>query len=107
MARPSTPLISSGWRAPTVIAIGAWLIIEVLLIGVTMHLGWFDLPSAIKVTLPMSLVWLVFAPLSVWLGFRFQIERGQLASSLGAHLLACVVLVIASHWALQTFSRVP
>ena len=72
-----------------------------------MHLGWFDLPQAIKVTLPRSLVWLVFAPLSVWLGFGFPLERGRLAWSLAAHLSACVVLIIAGHLSLQTFSSVP
>lgn len=97
----------SRWRVPAVIALGAWLVIELLCVGVTLHLGWFDLPAAIKVTLPMSLVWLMFAPLSVWLGFAFPLERGRLPSSLAVHVTACVVLMVASHWALLTFSSVP
>src|SRR5215475_4869809 len=100
-------LRSSRWRVPALIALGAWLVIELLFVGVTMHLGWFNLLGAIKVTLPTSLVWLVFAPLSVWLGFGFPLERGRLASSLAAHFAACVVLIFASHWALQAFSSVP
>src|SRR5215472_7205314 len=76
----------SRWRVPALIALGAWLVIELLLVGVTMHLIWLDLAGTIKVTLPMSLVWLVFAPLSVWLGFRFPLERGRVASSLGVHV---------------------
>jgi histidine kinase/histidine kinase/DNA gyrase B/HSP90-like ATPase len=104
---PLGTMLSSGrWRVPALIALGAWLVIELLFVGVTMHLGWFDLPGAIKVTLPRSLVWLVFAPLSVWLGFGFPLERGRLGLSMGAHVSACVVLMVASHWALETFSNV-
>jgi hypothetical protein len=95
------------WRVPALIALGAWLVIELLLVGVTMHLVWLDLAGTIKVTLPMSLVWLVFAPLSVWLGFRFPLERGRVASSLGVHVAACLVLLVTSHWALWKFSRMP
>jgi hypothetical protein len=107
MTRLGVILRSSRWRVPALIALGAWLVIELLFVGVTMHLGWFDVPGAIKVTLPTSLVWLIFAPLSVWLGFRFPLERKRLAPSLAAHIIACLVLMVASHWALQTFSVLP
>ena len=49
----------------------------------------FDVPGAIKLTLPRSLVWLVFAPLAAWLAFSFPLERGRLGRNLGVHLAAC------------------
>jgi two-component system, LytTR family, sensor kinase len=87
-------------RAPALIAVSAWIIIELLFIVQAMHVDSFDVSDAVKLTLPRSLVWLVFAPLAVWLAFRFPLERAQLFRSLAAHLAACVLLVMASHRAL-------
>src|SRR5207247_1855843 len=106
MNRPDTTSRSRRWRTPALIALGASLVIEVLFIGQAMHLDSFDLLEAMKITLPRSLVWLVFAPVSVWLAFRFPLERGRLSLSLTAHLAACAVLVAASHWALHNFASV-
>jgi hypothetical protein len=76
-------------------------VIQVLFIGQAMHMDSTNVFEAVKMTLPRSLVWLVFAPLAVWLSFQFPIERGKLARSLAMHLAACAVLVAASHWVLH------
>src|SRR5262245_40728164 len=95
---------SRTWRTCTLIALLAWLVIELLFIGQAMHVDSFDLWEATKITLPRSLVWLVFAPLAAWLAFRFPLERGRLARSLAIHLAACVVLMATSHRALLHFA---
>lgn len=106
MNRTDDPSPSQRWLAPALIALVAWLVIELLLIGQAMHLDAFDVPGAIKLTLPRSLVWLVFAPLAAWLAFSFPLERGSLARNLGAHLAACAALMIASHWAFYNIASV-
>lgn len=90
-------------RAPALIALGVWLVIEMLFILQAMHMDSFGVWEAIKITLPRSLLWLVFAPLAVWLAFQFPLEHGRLARSLAMHLAACAVLVAASHFALLHF----
>lgn len=106
MNRTDASSRSQRWRAPALIALVAWLVIELLLIGQVMHLDAFDVPGAIKLTLPRSLVWLVFAPLAAWFAFTFPLERGRLARSLGVHLAACAALMVASHWAFYNIANV-
>jgi two-component system, LytTR family, sensor kinase len=101
MNRPDAVSRSRCWRLPAVIALGAWLVIQVLFIGQAIHMDSTNVFEAVKMTLPRSLVWLVFAPLAVWLALQFPLERGQLARSLAMHLAACAVLVTASHWVLH------
>jgi two-component system LytT family sensor kinase len=104
MNSPDATARSRRWRAPALIALGAWLAIEALFTLQAMHVNSFDVLEAMKMTLPQSLMWLVFAPLAVWLAFRFPLERGRLARSLAVHLAACAVLMAASHWALHDFA---
>src|SRR5262245_56206960 len=104
MNRAETTSGLRGWRAPVLIALAAWLVIQLLFIGQAMHVESSDLWETIKVTVPRSVVWLVFAPLAVWLAFRFPLERGRLAMSLTVHLAACAILVIASHRMLVNFA---
>ena len=92
------------WRAPALIALGAWLALGVLFTAQAMLVGSFELPDAVKIALPSWLVWLAFAPLTVWLAFRFPLERGRLALNVAVHLSACAVLVAASQWALRNFA---
>jgi len=105
MNQPETASSSRRWLTPALIALAAWLVIELLFIGQAMHLDSFDLPSAILLTLPRALVWFIFAPLAVGLAFRFPLERGRLARSLAIHLAACVGLTAASHVALYQIAR--
>jgi len=100
MNRPDAASRLRRCRTPALIALGAWLVIELLFIGQAMHMEAFDMWEAVRITLPRSLVWLVFAPLAVWLAFRFPLEHGRLATSLPVHLAACVLLVVVSHLAL-------
>jgi signal transduction histidine kinase len=94
------------WPTLAFIAVSAWLIIELLFLGQAMHLASFNLIEAIKLALPRSLVWLVFAPLAVGLAVWFPLERGRMARSLGVHLAACALLMAASHYALFKIASV-
>src|SRR5262245_62787435 len=100
MIRPDTESRRRGWRVPALIALAAWLVIELLFIGQTMHTDAFDFWRAIKFTVPRTAMWLFFAPLAVVLAFWFPFERGHLAPAFAVHIVACVVLVISAH---QTF----
>jgi len=97
------PEATLGFRRCALIAFTVWLVIQALSIGMAMHFGSFNLVEAVRFILPRALVWLVFSPLSVWLAFRFPLERGRLAASLAVHLSACSVLVAASLRASQEF----
>jgi two-component system, LytTR family, sensor kinase len=103
MNRPDTASPSRRWLAPALIALAAWLTIEVLLIVQAMHLDSFDMLQAVKITHARSLLWLVFAPLAVWLAFRFPLERGRWIRSLAVHLAACAFLAAGSHFVLLNF----
>ena len=104
MNRPDATPHPRRWLAPALIALGAWLVIELLFIGQAMHVDSCDLWEAIKLTLPRTVMWLVFAPLAVALAFWFPLERGRLARSLAVHLAACVLLMAAVHRALFSFA---
>jgi len=41
-------------------------------------------------------LWLLFLPAVAWLAFRFPIERRRLLRNVGLHLLACLLVVVAS-----------
>jgi signal transduction histidine kinase len=62
-----------------------------------MHADSFDLREAIKLSVPRTAIWLIFAPLAVALGFGFPLERGRLTRNLAIHLAACVLLMGAAH----------
>lgn len=96
MNRPHTHSHARDRFLPAFIALGAWLVLGVLFTAQAMLLGTLDVREALRVALPMWLVWLVFAPLTVWLSFRFPFERGRLWSRLVLHLTACVSLVLAT-----------
>jgi two-component system, LytTR family, sensor kinase len=104
MTRPDKPPRSHDWRTPALIALAAWLVIELLFIGQVMHVDSFDLWAAIKLTLPRTAIWLVFAPVAVLLAFWFPLERGRLARSLAVHLAACVLLMVAAHRVFFSFA---
>src|SRR5690348_2998289 len=96
-----------GWRTPAAIALAAWLVIELLLIGQAMHTDSFSLWEAIKTTLPRSAMWLIFAPLAVGLVFFFPLERGRMWRSGAAHLGAIALLLVGSHHAVRSFVNTP
>src|SRR5215475_10176953 len=97
MSRPDSESWVRRWRVPALIALGAWLVIELLFIGQSMHVEAFDFWQAIKVAVPRTAMWLLFAPLAVVLGFWFPFERGHLAPAFAVHIVACVFLVISAH----------
>ena len=91
------------WAAPALIALGAWLALGALFTAQAMLMGSLDFLEALTMALPLWLVWLIFAPLAVWLTFRFPLEGGRWVLSLAAHLAACAALALASQ---QAFSLV-
>jgi two-component system LytT family sensor kinase len=93
------------WRIPALIALSAWLVIELLFIGQSMHVEAVDLWQAIKVTVPRTAMWLLFAPLAVVLGFWFPFERGRLSLAFAVHIVACVILVTSAHHNFFSFSE--
>jgi len=103
MNGPDANSPSRRWRTPAFVALGAWLTIEVLF---TLHVETLDALEVMKIILPRLLVWLFFAPLAVWLAFRFPLERGRLAGSLAVHLTASVLLVVAGYFAIVNFADV-
>jgi signal transduction histidine kinase len=106
-ALPSSTKIIGGmrrWRVPALIALGAWLVIELLFIGQAMHMDAFDFWQAIKVTVPRTAMWLFFSPLAVILAFCFPFERGHLAPAFAIHLAACVLLVTFAHHTFFSFA---
>ena len=103
MSRPYTESRWRRWRVPALIALGAWLVIELLFIGQAMHVDAVGFWQAIKVTVPRTAMWLMFAPLAVVLGFWFPFERGHLARAFAVHIVACVILVISAHHTFFSF----
>jgi two-component sensor histidine kinase len=92
------------WRTPAAIALAAWLMIELLFIGQGIHTDSSDLWEAIKIAFQRSAMWLVFAPLAVSLAFLFPLERGCLVRSGMVHLVACALLLAASHHTMLSFA---
>jgi len=98
MNPPNTSKPTRDQRAPVLIALGAWLALGLLFTAQAMMLGSLDVLAALRVSLPMWLVWLVFAPLAVWLAFRFPFERRRLALGVAGHFVLCGVLVLTNQW---------
>src|SRR5438128_4536705 len=51
-------------------------------------------------------LWLLFLPAVAWLSFRFPIERRRLLQNVGLHLLACLLIVVASKASFRAASRI-
>ena len=100
--RPHSSSRTRDWTIPALIALGAWLVLGLLFTAQAMLLGSLGVREAFRVSLPLWLVWLVFAPLTVWLSFRFPFERGRLWSNLILHVSTCGLLVLASHWSINS-----
>lgn len=96
MNPPDTSPLARDWRVPALIALGAWLALGVLFTAQAMLLGSLEVLEALRISLPMWLVWLVVATLAVWLAFQFPLERRRLALNVAAHLAVCAVLVLTS-----------
>jgi len=104
MSQPDTESRMLRWPVPAVIALGAWLVIELLFIGQAMHVDAFDFWPALKITVPRTAMWLIFAPLAVVLAFWFPFERGHLAPAFAVHIAACVILVTSAHHTFFSFA---
>lgn len=100
---------SSSWRRRlglVALLVAVWgglvLIFAVQLVVV----GALDWNEALGVAIPAWLPWAGLLPLAVWLAFRFPLEHGRLATSLPAHLLACLLAVLLCQFGMkQLFVR--
>lgn len=96
MNHSCAPSSSRGARV-LLIGAGAWIFIVFLSTLQALHT---DSPSAVKIAFQRSALWLLFAPLAVWLGLKFQLVRPGLARSLIVHSIACAALIVLGHLAL-------
>lgn len=88
---------------PALIALGAALALGGLFTALAMLVGALDVSRAVKLMLPLWLVWVIAAPLVVVLVFRFPLERGRVTLRLIMHIATCVAVVVASQWMKQFF----
>lgn len=97
----STP--ARRWLVPGVIVIGVWLALGGLFTAQYSVIGGMGLWDALQRSTPLWLAWLIFAPVAVWLGFSFPLERAGLLRSVAIHLIASAAvvgtsLVLSRHW---------
>ena len=96
MTHSESPTPFRGWLAPALIVLAAWLALFVLFTAQPMLASSLELADALKLTLPLWVAWILFAPLTVLLAFRFPLEKGRLAFSLVVHVVACAAMVVAA-----------
>jgi signal transduction histidine kinase len=96
MTHSESPVVFRGWLVPALIVLAAWLALIVLFTAQPMLASSLELSEALKLTLPLWVAWIVFAPLTVLLAFRFPLERGRLVLGLTVHVLACATIVMAA-----------
>lgn len=51
-------------------------------------------------------LWLLFLPAVAWLSFRFPIERRRIVRNVGLHLLACLLIAVASRVTFRAVDRI-
>ena len=93
--------------APTLIGVGAGVLLGVLFTMPAMLIGSLGVFEAVKFALPMWLGWVLFAPFVVSLAFAFPLERLRLPLSLAVHLVTCAVVVLACQWIFIHFADLP
>jgi two-component system, LytTR family, sensor kinase len=80
-------------------ALGLWAVLVLLFASQFVLIGSFSWFEAFKQAGAFWGSWALFMPAVVWVAFRFPFETNRLAPRLGAHFLACAVLVAISQFA--------
>src|SRR3954463_848045 len=87
-------------------ALGLWAALVVLFAAPLALTGSASWRPAISSGRPFWALWLLFLPAVAWLSFRFPIERRRLLQNVGLHLLACLLIVLASKASFRAASRI-
>ncbi|MCF7762290.1 MAG: sensor histidine kinase [Verrucomicrobia bacterium] len=103
MSDSTNPTTARRWLVPGLLVLGVWLALGGLFTAQYSVIGGLELGEALKRSASLWLAWLVFTPLSVWLGLAFPLERARLARNLMIHLIACASVigatqVLGRHW---------
>ena len=91
------------WLKPTLVVLAVIVGLGSLLAAQLSLTGYMSIAEAFGTTLPMWLPWMVFAPVTVWLAFRFPLERRCWKTSLAVHLLACALVIAGNQMAMRHF----
>ena len=87
-------------------ALGLWGALVLLFaaqLAMTSSASW---RQAVRFGASFWALWLLFLPAVAWLSFRFPIERRRLLRNVSLHLLACLLIVVASKASFRAASRI-
>jgi hypothetical protein len=104
---PDADSVRRRWLAPALIVLGVWLALGGLFTAQHVIVGSLEFAEAVRTSAPLWLPWVVFAPLAVWLAFRFPLERPRLVVSLVVHAVACGAIVCANQLAATFYAGRP
>ena len=96
----------AGGLALAAAAVGPWIALTVLFaapLALTSQVSW---GQALRFGSSFWALWLLFLPIVAWFSFRFPIERRHLFRNLTVHLLACLLVVIATRTAPRLLPRI-
>jgi two-component system LytT family sensor kinase len=93
MIDSANPTTARRWLVPGMLVLGVWLALGGLFTAQYSVIGGLQLGEALKRSAPLWLVWFVFTPLTVWLGFTFPLERAHILRNLTIHLIACASVI--------------
>jgi len=88
--------------AIVVTALGLWGALVLLFavpLALTSHVSW---RRAVSFGGAYWVLWLLFLPAVTWLAFRFPIEQKRLIRNVGIHVLASLLLIVASQVAIRS-----
>lgn len=74
---------------------GLWCLLLVGFAGQLVFTAAVPWRQAFRLALRDWLPWAILAPITVWLAFRFPLERGRLQLSIPIHVVACILAVLA------------
>ncbi len=95
------------WLKPTLVVLVVVVGLGAVIAAQLSLTGYLSMAEAFGITLPLWLPWVVFAPVTVWLAFRFPLERGCLKTSVTVHLAACALVIAGSQMAMRHFMAHP
>ena len=107
MTHPESKPSPQDWLKPTlvvlvvIVGLGSVLAVQLSL------MGYMSMAEAFGTTLPMWLPWMAFAPVTVWLAFRFPLERRCWKTSVAVHLVACALVIAGNQMAMRHFMARP
>ena len=107
MTHSETKPSPQDWLKPTLVVLVVVVGLGAVLAAQLSLTGYLSMAEAFGTTLPMWLPWVAFAPVTVWLAFRFPLERRCLKTSVAVHLAACALVIAGSQMAMPHFMAHP